>query len=131
MATANKKASFPCDIHKVWDTVTSLTDYSWRSDLERIEILDDDRFVEVTREGFRTTFTITVTEPYRRWEFDMENDNMRGYWTGIFTENDGITTIVFTEEVTAKKLVMKPFVGAYLKKQQDTYVADLQKALEC
>ena len=35
----------------------------------------------------------------------------------------------FTEAVTAKKLVMKPFVGMYLKKQQAKYIQDLREAL--
>ncbi len=37
--------------------------------------------------------------------------------------------IDFTENVTAKKLFMKPFVGMYLRKQQATYLQDLMKAL--
>ena len=47
----------------------------------------------------------------------------------IFTEKDGQTEIEFTEDVTAKKLIMKPFVKSYLKKQQKQYVFDLRKAL--
>ena len=60
----------------------------------------------------------------------MENKNMRGRWKGIFSFHDNQTTIDFTENVVAKKLLMKPFVGMYLKKQQATYVQDLEKALE-
>ena len=41
---------------------------------------------------------------------------------------DGVE-IDFTEDVTAKKVFMKPFVKGYLKKQQETYVNDLKKAL--
>lgn len=59
----------------------------------------------------------------------MRNDNMDGHWIGLFSQNGGVTTIDFTENVTAKKLLMKPFVKTYLKKQQSTYVADLKKAL--
>ena len=59
----------------------------------------------------------------------MENDNMLGHWTGMFTQKDEQTEIDFTEEVIAKKLFMKPFVKLYLKKQQAQYVADLKKAL--
>ena len=59
----------------------------------------------------------------------MENSNMKGHWTGIFTEKDGGVEIDFTEDVTAKKLIMKPFVKAYLKKQQEQYISDLKKAL--
>ncbi len=73
--------------------------------------------VEYTKEGYTTTFTITAIEPCRRWEFDMENDNMKGHWIGIFTQKDGQIEIEFTEDVVAKKLFMKPFVKGFLKKQ--------------
>lgn len=129
MAVSNVKAVFQSDIQRVWEVVTSLKDYAWRSDLSKIEILNENQFIEYTKEGYPTTFTITRTEPCKRWEFDMENSNMKGHWTGIFAEKDGNTEIDFTEEVTAKKVIMKPFVKAYLKKQQELYVADLRKAL--
>ena len=64
------------------------------------------------------------------WEFDMENNNVKSHWTGIFSEKDGQTEIDLTEDVTAKKLMMKPFVKAFLKKQQELYVSDLKKALQ-
>ena len=129
MAIVNRKVLFPCSVEKVWNTVTSLTDYAWRSDLSKIVVLNERQFVEYTKDGYATTFTITVSEPYKRWEFDMENGNMQGHWTGIFTRDGGETQIDFTEDVTAKKLLLKPFVGAYLKKQQTQYIADLTKAL--
>lgn len=130
MAVSNVKAFFPCDIQTIWNTVTSLEHYSWRSDLSKIEVLSQNIFVEYTKDGYATTFTTTLQEPFRRWEFDMENDLMRGHWTGIFVqENDG-TTLDFTEDVTAKKLLMKPFVKAYLRKQQAAYIRDLKNALE-
>lgn len=129
MAVSNIKARFQGDIQTVWDTVTSLEKYQWRSDLSRIEVLNEKQFVEYTKDGYATTFTITVFEPLKRWEFDLENGNMKGHWTGIFAEKDGQTEIDFTEDVTAKKLVMKPFVKAFLKKQQAQYLSDLEKAL--
>ena len=129
MAISNMKATFKCDIQKIWNIVTSLDNYSWRSDLDRIEVIDENRFVEYTKEGYATSFTITNTEPCRRWEFDMNNDNMSGHWIGIFSYENGITTIDFTENVTAKKLVMKPFVKSYLNKQQSVYAADLERAV--
>lgn len=129
MAVASIEAIFPCDVKKVWETVTSLEKYAWRSDVSRIEVLDDRQFVEYTKEGYATTFTVTAVEPYRRWEFDLENDNIRGHWTGVFTQKGGQTEIVFTEDVAAKKWIMRPFVKAYLKKQQARYVSDLTKAL--
>lgn len=129
MAVSNIKAVFQSDIKKVWETVTSLENYAWRSDLGRIEIKDEKSFVEYTKDGYATTFTITVMEQYKRWEFDMENDNIKGHWIGIFTQKGEQTELDFTEDVTAKKVFMKPFVKAYLKKQQKQYISDLQKAL--
>ena len=49
---------------------------------------------------------------------------------GKFSYKDGITFIEFKEDVNAKKLVMKPFVEMYLKKQQAKYIQDLREALE-
>lgn len=130
MAVSNIRVSFPCGVEKVWRIVTSLDAYEWRSDLGRIEIISDEKFVEYTKDGYATTFTVTACVPCKRWEFDMENGNMSGHWTGIFSYVDGMTTIDFTECVTAKKLWMKPFVKLYLKKQQEQYAADLQQAIE-
>lgn len=129
MASASIKAVFPCDVQKVWDIVTSLENYTWRSDLSKVVVLNNDKFMEYTNDGYVTTFTITASEPCRRWEFDIENDNMSGHWAGLFSQKDGQTVIDFTETVIAKKLIMKPFIPAFLKKQQALYIADLRKAL--
>lgn len=129
MAVSTMSVTLPCDPKKVWETVTSLTDYAWRGDLSKIEVLSDTQFVEYTKEGYATTFTITVMEPCRRWEFDLENGNIKGHWVGLFTQRDGHTLLELTEDVTAKKRLMRPFVKAYLKKQQARYIEDLKRAL--
>ncbi len=130
MAVSTKKTTFSCPLQQVWDTVTSLDTYAWRSDISRIEAISENRFAEYTREGYETVFTVTAVEPCQRWEFDMENDRIRGHWTGVFSWKDGQTEIEFTEEVVAKKFYLQPFVKAYLKKQQAAYIADLKKALQ-
>lgn len=130
MAIANTKAVLHCDVKQVWDTVTSLDDYGWRSDLSRIEVLEPGRkFVEYTKDGIATTFTITLLEPMKRYEFDLENENIHGHWAGLFSAEDGATQVDFTEDVKAKQLLLKPLIGLYLKKQQAAYMADLHKAL--
>lgn len=130
MATVNKKAVFSCDIQRVWDVVTSLEHTAWRSDIERVEIVNETQFVEYTKSGYPTTFTVTAKEKCKRWEFDMENSNMTGHWIGIFSQKDGQTEIDFTEEVTVKKPIMKLLIKSYFKKQQETYIKDLRRALE-
>lgn len=130
MAVSNIKAVFKCDIKELWKTVTSLENYSWRSDIKEIEILSDRQFIEYTKEGFATSFTVTAFEPYKRPEFDMENSRIKGHWSGVFSQKNKNAEIDFTEEVTAKKFFMKPFVKPYLKKQQALYISDLKKAGE-
>ena len=92
--------------------------------------MGENQLVEYTKDGYSTTFTVTCIEPCKRWEFDMENSNMKGHWTGVFKTKDGCAEIDFTEEVADKKIIMKPLVKIYLKKQQERYVADLRKAVQ-
>lgn len=129
MIASNIKAVIQSDIQRVWEVVTAVENYTWRSDLSKTEILNEKQFVEYTEQGYATTFTITAMEPYRRWEFDMENTNMKGHWVGIFTQKGDETEIDFTENVTVKKFLLKPFVKTFLKKQQAQFVSDLKKAL--
>ena len=144
MATSNIKALIPGELHKVWDFVLDIENYAaWRSDLSKTEVISDKQFIEYTKDGYTTTFTVTfvepdgypttfivtLVEPYRRWEFDMENSNMTGHWTGVFTDKGDETEIDFTERVEAKKWLLKPFVKLYLKKQQAQFVADIRKVL--
>ena len=131
MTISNIKDSIDCNIHKVWETVLAVDKYTqWRSDLSKTEVINEEQFIEYTKNGYPTTFTITVVEPHKRWEFDMENSNMKGHWVGIFTSIDDKTEIDFTEQVTAKKFYMKPFAKSYLKKQQAQFVMDLKRILE-
>ena len=128
MAVSNIKALIPGELQKVWELVLDIENYAaWRSDLSKTEVISDKQFIEYTKDGYPTTFTVTVVDPYRRWEFDMENSNMKGHWTGVFTAQGDKTEIDFTECVEAKKLLMKPFVKSYLKKQQAQFVADMMK----
>ena len=130
MATSNIKAMIPSDLRKVWDFVLDIENYgTWRSDLSKTETINEKQFIEYTKGGYPTTFTVTLVELYRRWEFDMENSNMKGHWIGVFTNKGKETEIDFTEFVEAKKLLMKPFVKLYLKKQQAQFVADMRKIL--
>ena len=131
MATVGKRAVLPADVRTVWNAVTDFRAYDWRSDLCKTEPFGGNSFAEYAKNGAKTVFTVTASEPYKRWELHMENDKMRGHWTGTFTERGAETEVVFTETVTAKNLFLKPFVRPYLKKQQQRFVADLAAALRC
>ena len=129
MATSKMIVHFPCPVERVWQTVTGLTHTAWRSDLKRVEVLNETHFVEHTKSGYATHFTVTACEPLRRWAFAMENGNMSGAWEGIFeTEGDG-ARLTCTETVNAKHWWMRLFVPGYLKRQQKRYLDDLGREL--
>lgn len=128
MAKTNIKSIIQSDIDNVWETVLAVKNYNkWRSDVSKTESINEKKFIEYTKDGYSTTFTVTFIKPLNRWEFDMENSNMKGHWIGIFADKGNGTEIDFTECVEAKKWLMKPFVKSYLRKQQEQFVADIMK----
>ena len=131
MATSKVTVHFPCPVERVWQTVTALMNTAWRSDLKWVEVLDETHFVEYTKSGSATNFTVTACEPLRRWAFIMENGNMSGSWEGSFeTAEGGGTQLHCTETVNAKHWWMQPFVPGYLKRQQRLYLDDLRRELQ-
>lgn len=130
VAISNINTIISNDFQKVWNIVLAVDKYnSWRSDLSKTEIINDKQFIEYTKNGYATTFTVTVVEPYKRWEFDMENSNMKGHWIGVFIDKGNETQIDFTENVIPKKWFMKPFVKTYLKKQQKQFCSGLKESI--
>ena len=92
--------------------------------------LDKTRFVEHSRSGYATVFTVTACEPFCFWAFTMENGNMSGSWEETFEAAEGGARLTCTETVTAKRRWMRPFVPGYLKRQQKLYLDDLQRELQ-
>lgn len=134
MSTYIIKAAIECDIARVWQVVTDVAHYEWRSDLSSVEVVDSKVFIEFNDRNFATTFTTTELIPYKCWEFDLENNNLKGHWKGIFREQDGHTEIEFTEEIRGRNVFMNLclnlFFSKTIKKQQERYIDDLKKACE-
>jgi len=131
MAVSNLKATLICPIEIVWDTVTNLNDYSWRSDLKDVRIIDENNFIEITKDGIETYFKITECIKYQSWIFEIENKNIKGTWVGKFYAEGDKTILDFTENIVSKKSILKPFISLYLKRQQKIYFRDLKAKLNC
>ncbi len=130
MIRSNIKKQFSCDRNKLWNIITDNTNYSWRSDLSKIEIIDNTHFVEYTKNNFSTYFTITSKVKLKEYKFDLENANLKGKWIGIFTElPNGNIELDFTEEIEVNRFMMKLLAKSYLKSQQKRYMRDLEKEL--
>jgi hypothetical protein len=135
MTTSSIKANIRRDIQKVWETILAVENYhTWRSDVDRIEVIDEKRFITYTGDGYSTTFTVTVAEPFERWELDVENSDIKGHWAVVLASRGGETEINFTASAAAKKLLTRPigksvFEKVYLDKEQTRFIVDLKKVL--
>ncbi len=127
---ANIKKTFDCDKETLWNMVTDLTDWSWRSDIKRIEVINDKHFIEYTNKEFATYFEIIEKTFCQVYRFQLQNSHMTGQWKGYFEElSDGAVQLDFTEEITVTHAWMRPFAKLYLKKQQRQYMLDLTQAV--
>lgn len=130
MIKANIKKEFKCNIEKLWDTITDNTNYLWRSDLSKIEIVNDSNFIEYTKNNYPTYFNITSKVKLKEYKFEIKNTNISGRWIGIFKKlENGNVLLDFTEEIEVNNILMKLFAKPYLKSQQKRYVNDLEKEL--
>lgn len=126
-------AEFNSNIKSVWNTVTNNNDYSWRSDIERVEIYNHGKeFIEYTHNGFATKFIITKKNEYTEYAFNMENKMFTGFWTGNFSETEnGGTKIVFKDNIFIKNPIIRviSYIFMDLKKMQNIYISDLRNKL--
>ena len=93
------KSFIQADLESIWYSVTSLYDYSWRSDIKDIEVSDERHFREISNEGYVTCFTVTVIEPFLKYSFLMDNVNFSGSGRDIRRAGNG-TEVIFTESIT-------------------------------
>ena len=89
VVTAVQEAVLAAPVERVWQVVTSIEKYAWRRDIKEIRRLDGSRFVEYTKDGFSTVFTVTVQNPCCRWAFTLDNQNLHGTWEGEFQSHPG------------------------------------------
>ena len=130
MIKSNIKKQFSCDKNKLWDIITDNSNYKGRTGLSKIEIIDENHFIEYTKNNFPTYFTITAKEKLKEYKFDLENANLKGRWIGTFKElPNGQIELDFTEEIEVNSLIMKLLAKPYLKSQQKRYMRDLKKEL--
>ena len=130
MIRSNIKKEFNCDKNKLWNIITDNANFAWRSDLSKIEIIDNTHFVEYTKKNFPTYFTIISKEKLKVYKFELKNENLKGKWIGIFKElPNGNIELGFAEEIEVNSFIMKMLAKFYLKSQQKRYMRDLEREL--
>lgn len=123
------EAKFESPLNLVWSVVTNNNDISWRSDLRDLVIIDEYNFIEINRKGYEVHFLITQRIEPTYYEFEIKSKNSSGTWKGYFSDESGVTTIKFVENIDAPKAIMRLLLKPYLKKHQRTYIRDLKRKL--
>lgn len=118
------------DLEAIWTIITNNQEYEWRSDLKKIEVVDETHFIEYTKNDFVTHFTITLKEPMKQYEFDLYNRNLKGHWIGILKPQGSSVVLTVIEQVSVKNKLMRILAKPYLKKQQKRYLHDLTQRLK-
>lgn len=131
MARVCEKVILSADIERVWELLTSYDKYPlWRSDLKMVDVVGDKYFMETSTDNKRLMFYIIKSEPCSLLTIDFKNDILSGSWTGRLRKDNEKTVIDITEELYTKKLLLRPFIKGYLKKQQAVFIEDMKRALE-
>jgi hypothetical protein len=79
---AEKEIILEYNVKTIWDIVVNNNDYSWRTDIRKIELLENGIWIEYyDKDGkYFTKFTLKQKEEYTLYSFDMENRNYYGKW---------------------------------------------------
>lgn len=120
---------FDFDIRIIWDIITDFKKYHWRSDISKVDVLNEKEFIEITKDGYSTNFIIIEEIKFKYLEFKIDNSNMEGYWKGEFLAENGKTKIRFTENLKSKKIWLIPILKIYVKRQQKIYMKNLERYL--
>lgn len=131
MICVEKKIVLSYPREEIWKIVTDLSDWKWRSDLSKIEVCNPQYFIEYTKKNIPTHFHITDKKANEYYRFTIENDHIKGVWTGTFLALEpNKTEFILLEELEINRFIMKLLSKPYLKKQQKQYIDDLEKKLK-
>lgn len=135
---ATRTVVLPAPLAMVFEIVTNNSKaMQWRTDLDRLQILDSsenkERWVEYPKKGNPVTFIAQVKEPYSLYEISMtDNKVFEGYWRGFFESHSDGTKVIFTEVATIANPLYRIFSMFFfdLGKTIDQYIVLLSNALE-
>ncbi|QMV84470.1 SRPBCC family protein [Corynebacterium hindlerae] len=122
----------PYTPHQIWQVITDLTNWKWRSDLADCELIDEHRFIEIPKKGKPIRFRTTCFEPPHIWEFQMDSPTLVGTWQGILEPTGrGSCQVRFVEDVHLRnKLLPKWIAKRFLVAYQTQYSRDLRAELQ-
>ena len=127
MKKVEMKVYFKSDVEKVFNVITNMKDCSWRSDLSKVECIDDGKYIEYNRKNHPTKILVTEYLKNIQFEYDIQNEYYKGHWCGQFAPlKDGgcVMYLLFYFESVS-------FLGKFINvdKFQKRYIEDLKKEM--
>lgn len=134
MRKISSSTTFQSDIETIWNIITDVSDYAWRSDWRKVTGSEDpNQFTVYSKDGNHSEFTIICRKPYNHYEFTMENDVMTGRWVGnLSTLPEGGTRMDIHETIDMKNRYWGFLSHLFLnmKKTHQIYIRDLKEKLK-
>ncbi|MEN1783850.1 MAG: hypothetical protein AAGF77_01815 [Bacteroidota bacterium] len=91
-----------------------------------------EKWIETPINGQPITFQVKTFQEPNRYDIEIVDSGISGYWEGRITERNGITSVAFKEVIDVKnpyfRIIMYLFVD--LDKTMDVYMTNLKKKLE-
>lgn len=121
------------EAHVIWEKISAFEKYpEWRADVNEIEVIDEKRYRESNREGYKTIFTIEKSIPLTCLKVYLESDSMTGHREFLLSSRENETEIEITESVTSKRLSTRPIGKSvservYLQQDLEKIVEDLKR----
>jgi len=136
--SSKRKSIIKADIEKVFSRVTEISNQSWRSQIETVEIVDStpgqEVWIEKPKRGPSMKFRTKVKNHPGRFEIEIiDNPRIGGHWVGTFNSTpNGETEVEFAEHVVVHGLIPKlmSYVFFDIDQSVDTYIDDLKRAVE-
>lgn len=121
------------EAHVIWEKISAFEKYpEWRADVNEIEVIDEKRYRESNREGYKTIFTVEKSIPLTCLKVYLESDSMTGHREFLLDSRGNETEIEITESVTSKRLSTRPIGKSvservYLQQDLEKIVEDLKR----
>ncbi|WP_294578490.1 hypothetical protein [uncultured Thomasclavelia sp.] len=127
MKRVEMQVDFSSSIEKVFQTVTDLMDCSWRSDLAKVEKIDDNKFIEYNRKNQATKILVTDCRQNTQFEYEVQTNNYKGHWSGQFASLPDNGCRLFLLFYFEPNSILGKFVR--VDRFEQRYIEDLKKKL--
>lgn len=131
-----KTAEFKSSPQQIWDIITNIKGQEqWRSDVKSIEIISTkkgaEKWTEIPKKGRPITFQVKTYQEPNRYDIEIVDTSISGYWEGRIKEVNGTTKVECKEIIHVNnpyfRIVSYLFVD--LNEIMDIYMANLKNRL--